>query len=78
MPRNANNADRRNAFNRAVNSLQQHENVSCNHQKDDQWAFRSRGSMECEICHDILPEYVFMCRNCLMKVCASCRRNRLR
>ena len=78
VPRDANEADRQNAYNQAVNNLQQHEDIACEHHRDDQWAFRTRGSMECEICHDVLPDFVFMCRNCRMRVCAYCRRHRLR
>lgn len=78
LPPNADLADRQNAFHRIVDGLRRHEDVGCDHHRNSQWAWRDRGSLQCEVCNHDLPEYIFMCKNCRMRVCNSCRRHRLR
>ncbi|KAL2833314.1 hypothetical protein BDW59DRAFT_78043 [Aspergillus cavernicola] len=78
VPQNANIVERRNAFNRIVEGLRQHEDVGCEHHRNSQWAWRDRGSLQCEVCNHDLPEYIFMCKNCRMRACYRCRRHRMR
>ena len=71
---------RENVFNRIRDGLRRHEDVGyrCEHYRNSQWAWRDRGSLECELCGFHLPEYIFMCKNCRMRACNYCRRHRLR
>ena len=78
MPQNANVADRQHAFDRIVDGLRQHEEVGCEHHRNYQWAWRNRGSLQCEFCNHFLPEYIFMCKNCRIRACNRCRRHRVR
>ncbi|CAG8427472.1 unnamed protein product [Penicillium salamii] len=78
VPRNAGHEMRQRALNGAIQNLRQHEEDGCEHHRDSQWAWRNRGSMQCDVCFHQLPEYIFMCRNCRMRACWRCRRHRLR
>ncbi|KAF9888593.1 hypothetical protein FE257_008525 [Aspergillus nanangensis] len=78
VPQHADEAVRQNAFNRIVENLQRHDDVGCQHHVSTQWVWRNSGSLECDICDDVLPEYIFMCTNCRMRACNRCRRHRLR
>ncbi|CAG8006871.1 unnamed protein product [Penicillium salamii] len=78
VPQNAGHAVRQQALDGAIQNLRQHEDDGCEHHRHSQWAWRNRGSLQCDVCFHYLPEYIFMCRNCRMRVCWDCRRNRLR
>ena len=54
----------------AENLRERHE---CNHQS---WTY-VHGPHECEECHYQLPQYIFECRQCRLRACNRCRRNRL-
>lgn len=45
----------------------------CDH---DRWRYVG-GRHECEECHHTLPQYIFECRQCRLRACNRCRRNRL-
>ncbi|KAE8396149.1 hypothetical protein BDV23DRAFT_193006 [Aspergillus alliaceus] len=75
---NADIAVRQAIYNRVVENLRHHDDVGCEHYRNSQWAWRNRGSLQCEVCNHILPEYIFMCTNCRMRACNRCRRHRLR
>ncbi|KAL4948364.1 hypothetical protein BDW69DRAFT_176625 [Aspergillus filifer] len=49
------------------------ENHECDHH---QWRFIP-GSHTCEECYHRLPQYIFECRQCRLRACWRCRRNRL-
>lgn len=49
------------------------ENHDCTHVR---WRWVS-GSHQCEECMFRLPEYIFECRQCRIRACNRCRRNRL-
>ncbi|KAI8722998.1 RING-type domain-containing protein [Fusarium sp. LHS14.1] len=49
------------------------ENHECAHVF---WEWR-RGRHRCEECHDMLPTFIFECRQCHIMVCRRCRLNRL-
>lgn len=70
--------DREVAFNHILEELRQHEDIGCDHHRYSQWAWRNHGSLQCEVCNQYLPRYIFLCRNCRMRVCNRCRRHRLR
>ncbi|KAL4895371.1 hypothetical protein BDV59DRAFT_200029 [Aspergillus ambiguus] len=74
---NADLAYRRYAFNRIREGLLNHENVGCHHNDHNQWQWRRYGSLQCEVCHDDLPEYIFVCTNCRMRACYRCQLHRL-
>jgi hypothetical protein len=71
-------AERDEALARAVNGLQNHEVVGCQHARRSQWIYRQRAEMQCEVCYHNLPKYIFECRGCRMLACNRCIRNRLR
>ena len=50
--------------------------VICQHERMAQWIWVNRGNMRCHLCHDLMRGYLFMCRNCRMRVCNGCRVNR--
>ncbi|KAL4866289.1 hypothetical protein BDV12DRAFT_210633 [Aspergillus spectabilis] len=56
---------------RTVRELQ--ENHECDHNR---WRY-VRGSHRCEECSFRLPEYIFECRQCRLRACNRCKRNRL-
>ncbi|KAH7111739.1 hypothetical protein B0J13DRAFT_631740 [Dactylonectria estremocensis] len=49
------------------------ENHQCNH---DRWRGRS-GPRRCEECSDVLPVFIYECRQCRILACRRCRYNRL-
>lgn len=49
------------------------ENHDCNHER---WKGRP-GPRQCEECYDILPVFVYECRQCRIMACRRCRFNRL-
>ncbi len=55
-----------------VNQLR--NNHECRHTQG--WAY-TRGSGRCEVCHSLLPLYLFRCRGCQLMACNRCRNNRL-
>lgn len=67
-----------NVFNHMIENLHQHEDVGCEHYRNSQWAWCNQGSLQCEACNNILPDYIFMCKNCWMRACNRCWRHRLR
>ena len=71
-------AERGEALARAVDGLINHEVVGCHHGRRWQWRFLKRPTMQCEVCFQHLPEYIFECRACRMLACNRCIRNRLR
>lgn len=50
------------------------DNHDCSH---DRWRW-IKGTHCCEECHFTLPSYIFECKQCLLRACNRCRRNRLR
>lgn len=50
------------------------DNHDCSH---DTWRW-IKGTHCCEECHFTLPSYIFECKQCLLRACNRCRRNRLR
>ncbi|KAL1619552.1 hypothetical protein SLS56_010046 [Neofusicoccum ribis] len=58
-----------------LDAILQHlrENHECTHQH---WNF-VRGRHQCEECFHTLPQYIFECRQCMVRACNRCRRNRL-
>ncbi|KAH8695674.1 hypothetical protein BGW36DRAFT_299454 [Talaromyces proteolyticus] len=75
---NADAGVRQGLFNRIVENLRRHEEVGCEHHRSSQWRWRNQGSLQCEVCDYVLPEYIFMCTNCRMRACNRCKRHRLR
>lgn len=49
------------------------DNHACTHYK---WRW-IRGTHPCEECHHVLREYIFECKQCHLRACNRCRRNRL-
>ncbi|EEA18499.1 IBR finger domain protein [Talaromyces marneffei ATCC 18224] len=49
------------------------ENHECEHGK---WRY-VHGRHQCEECSHVLPKYIFECRQCRLRACNRCRRNRL-
>jgi hypothetical protein len=53
-----------------INLMENHE---CEHA-----SWRSRGgSHRCEECYDVLPNFIYECRQCSIMACRRCRFNRL-
>ncbi|KAI0513282.1 hypothetical protein F5B22DRAFT_247586 [Xylaria bambusicola] len=48
-------------------------NHECNHQR---W-FGRAGPQECEECHDLMPIFIYECRQCHIMACRRCRYHRL-
>lgn len=65
------NRDRAALIDDAVRRLR--ENHECEHRK---WKYVS-GLHHCEECRQRLPKYIFECRQCEIRACNRCRRNRL-
>ncbi|KAJ5113367.1 hypothetical protein N7456_001901 [Penicillium angulare] len=78
VPADADNAQRQAAFDHVYNALANHEVVGCQHNRRWQWGYRDHGDLQCEVCEDVLPQYIFVCTNCQMRACYRCRRHRLR
>lgn len=78
LPLDANAGQRQNAFDQMVEGLRRHEEVGCEHHRNSQWAWRNHGSLQCEFCNHVLPEYIFMCKNCRIRACNRCRRHIMR
>ncbi|KAI1745308.1 hypothetical protein F4680DRAFT_98806 [Xylaria scruposa] len=60
---------------RGIQTIMEHlrENHECDH---DRW--RSlQGEYECEECFEIMPQFIYECRQCSIMVCRWCRYNRL-
>lgn len=55
----------------AIENLRNRHN--CTH---DSWRW-VRGPNQCEECYHNLPQYIFECRQCQIRACNRCRRNRL-
>jgi hypothetical protein len=50
------------------------ENHECEHAR---WRFINRPWEQCEECAGTLPQYIFECRQCRLRACNRCKRNRL-
>ncbi|KAH0404864.1 hypothetical protein KCU89_g700, partial [Aureobasidium melanogenum] len=53
------------------------EDLRRNHECDHERWTRHDGRHRCEECNDMLPYYIFECRQCHIRACLRCRRNRL-
>ncbi|KAI3342014.1 hypothetical protein F4824DRAFT_486430 [Ustulina deusta] len=49
------------------------ENHECDHER---WSNRG-GPQECEECHDVMPIFIYECRQCHIMACRRCRYHRL-
>ncbi|EWY79541.1 hypothetical protein FOYG_17289 [Fusarium oxysporum NRRL 32931] len=71
------NADRMDAAVRQARVEEERANLMENHEcTHETWELRD-GDRQCEECHDILPRYIFECRQCHIMACRRCRFNRL-
>lgn len=71
QPQNIGQPQERALIEAAVNNLRtRHE---CDHEK---WKYVG-GRHQCEECSHTLPSYIFECRQCQIRACNRCRRNRL-
>ncbi|KAI1150465.1 hypothetical protein F4825DRAFT_468172 [Nemania diffusa] len=64
-------ADREVHIERIMEHLRQ--NHECDHER---WISRKRRA-ECEECHDVMPLFIYECRQCSILACRRCRYNRL-
>ncbi|KAI0532787.1 hypothetical protein GGR58DRAFT_488866 [Xylaria digitata] len=48
-----------------------------NHECDHERWFGRRGPQECEECHDVVPIFIYECRQCHIIACRRCRYHRL-
>ncbi|KAH0334986.1 hypothetical protein KCU81_g9228, partial [Aureobasidium melanogenum] len=53
------------------------EDLRRNHECDHERWTCHRGRHRCEECNHMLPHYIFECRQCHIRACQRCRRNRL-
>ena len=53
------------------------ENHDCNHQGHRAWQRTTRGNLMCENCFYTLPQFILECRQCHLRACLRCTRNRL-
>ncbi|KAK8029520.1 IBR finger domain protein [Apiospora rasikravindrae] len=60
---------------RRVHTLMQ--SLRRNHECEHQHWFNRKGPRECEECHDVMPIFVYECRQCHIMACRRCRYHRL-
>ena len=60
---------------RAAEELQ--ENHDCTHEGYNNWLRAFQGNLTCENCFQTLDRYLLECRQCRLRACVRCIRNRL-
>lgn len=53
------------------------ENHDCTHEGYEAWQMTTRGNLTCENCFHTLSRFLLECRQCHLRACVRCTRNRL-